>query len=447
MAPCGGGGTIDKHMARRGGGAFRGEEEALRKELEFSLDWTRQDRELLEKHRGLLSRRTGAFAERLYEYLFSNPSIAERLYRIRDEGGDMGEFVRHLLRLLLTLFSPALDWKALADSARLLEDRGFQLSWLLGIYRLFFDFLLDELDRADELDAQTRRAIRSALGKHLCFDLGLLIELMAREAERAGQRGAGKEAIQGREAIRRAIAQNEFVLHYQPQVRAVNGEPVGLEALVRWRHPERGLLLPAQFLPDVESVGMMGELTRWVLDAALRQASRWQQRWGRVIPVAVNVPGEVLAEPGFVDWLVRAFERNGADPGLIELEIPASRLEGLETRREALQQLAAAGVHIALEDFGTSRHALTSLDRLPIAQVKIDRALLDARGAAPEGPSLAHALVALGHEMGYRVLAEGVETERERRLAMAAGCDALQGHHVLSPAPAEAVGEWMGRLI
>ncbi len=445
MTPRGGGGTIDRHIARHGRGAFRGEEEALRKELEFSLDWTRQDRDLLEKHRGLLSRRTGAFAERLYEYLFSNPSIAERLYRIRDEGGDMGEFVRHLLRLLLTLFSPTLDWNTLAKSARLLEERDFQLSWLLGIYRLFFDFLLDELDRADELDAPTRRAIRSALGKHLCFDLGLLIELLAHEAEQAGRRDASGGGA--RDAIRRAIARNEFVLHYQPQVATASGEPVGFEALVRWQHPERGLLLPAQFLHEVEAAGMMAELTRWVIETALCQAGRWHRQWGRTIPVAVNVPAEVLAEPGFVDWLVDVFDRSAGGRGLIELELAASGLEQLATCRESLLRLADSGVHIVIEDFGTSRHALASLDRLPIARVKLDRVLLEARGTAAEGHSLAHALVTLGHEMGYRVLAEGVETERERRLAVAAGCDALQGHHVLSPAPAEAIGQWLGRLM
>ncbi len=316
---------------------------------------------------------------------------------------------------------------------------------MLGIYRLFFDFLLEALDQDPELGDETRAALRSALGKHLCFDLGLVIAQLTAPASQASARGVARSAEPvAVAAAPRALAQGELVLHYQPLVALSSGAPIALEALLRWLHPQRGLLLPEAFLGDFEAAGLMEELTRWVLREALRQAGIWQRRLGRPMPVAINVPPALIGRDALVEWVAEALAESGAEAGQLEIEVPAPALSALVQQGTVLDALARQGVRLVVEDFASGTLPLDALEGLPITDVKIDRAVI-ARRAPEAAAHYLRVLVDLGHGLGYRVRAERVETRHQRALVEQAGCDAVQGYQVSRPQPAPRVTAWLDR--
>ncbi|MFC6659148.1 putative bifunctional diguanylate cyclase/phosphodiesterase [Deinococcus multiflagellatus] len=245
-------------------------------------------------------------------------------------------------------------------------------------------------------------------------------------------------ALQYEHDLRRALASGrELELHYQPQVDLRTMTVSGFEALVRWRHPERGLISPGAFLPVAERTGLIVPLGSWVLRGATAQLGRWQAQTGRPLRMAVNLAAAQLPSPGLVDEVRRALADSGVAGAHLELELTESALLTDPARAaEVLTQIAALGVRMALDDFGTGYSSLSHLKAFPVSTLKIDRAFVQALDS-PLERRLVQGVVALGQVMGLCVLAEGAETPEQVRWVRDLGCDAVQGYALGRPLPPE----------
>jgi diguanylate cyclase (GGDEF)-like protein len=240
--------------------------------------------------------------------------------------------------------------------------------------------------------------------------------------------------------LRRGIGNGEVVVHYQPQVCLVTGEAVRLEALVRWRHPERGLLQPAAFLPAIERTNVMRALTDEVLEQVLRQLAAWGDD---APPVAVNVSLHDLADGHFADRILEGLRRHDLAPGRLSLELTEQAISGDGARiPSALRVLRDAGVELSLDDFGVGSASLTRLRTLPVVEVKIDRSFVHGFETRQEDRAIVAAIVDLARGLGLRCVAEGVETAATLAALADLGCDVVQGYHLARPMPAAQVLAW-----
>ncbi len=239
--------------------------------------------------------------------------------------------------------------------------------------------------------------------------------------------------------LRRAILEDQLVLHYQPRVQLQTGSISSVEALVRWVHPTRGLLKPADFLPLAEEAQLGPMLFEWVLERACRQAKRWQQqRTPR--RVAVNVSPEALALEEFTEIVQRALGRFDLHPGLLEIEInERTAATTLEASAHRLRELRGMGVHVALDDFGVAYSSLTQLKAMPLDGLKIDRSFVGRLGGAAEEVDLVRAIIALGKSLHLTVTAEGIETREQNSVLRTLRCDEGQGFLFSQAVPAEYV--------
>lgn len=239
--------------------------------------------------------------------------------------------------------------------------------------------------------------------------------------------------------LRRALEGDQFFLEYQPLVAVTTGEIVGVEALLRWRHPERGVLAPSAFIPCAEEAGVLPRLGVQVLEKACRQGHAWRRRFGRPLRVAVNIGAGQLHGQDLVDGVRRTLRATGLDPGALELEITeTAAMRDPRRTAQVLKALRALGVRAALDDFGTGYSSVSHLVRLPISTVKIDRSFVRDLASVPEHAAVAAAVIALGRRLGLTVVAEGVESAGELRLLREEGCDVAQGVLYAEPLPAEA---------
>ena len=229
--------------------------------------------------------------------------------------------------------------------------------------------------------------------------------------------------------LRRALRQREFYLHYQPQLDAA-GRVTGAEALVRWRHPQRGVVSPAAFIPLAEETGLILELGQWVLETACAQLAAWAGAAASAdLCLAVNVSARQLRHPDFVVDVLAALESSGADPARLKLELTESQLvENVEMAIAKMTALKRSGVGFALDDFGTGYSSLGYLKRLPLDQLKIDQSFVADVLTDPNDAAIARTIVALGQSLGLSVMAEGVETEAQRDFLLQNGCHAYQGY-------------------
>jgi diguanylate cyclase (GGDEF)-like protein/PAS domain S-box-containing protein len=235
--------------------------------------------------------------------------------------------------------------------------------------------------------------------------------------------------------LTQAIARGEFVLHYQPQVRAADGVMVGCEALIRWRHPTRGLVEPDHFIPLAEELRLIVPIGTWVLGEAVRAARRWQDA-GRELPVSVNLSSLQLRDARFADTVHAALAEAGLPGRLLEVEITERMLmDDTDAVRATLAQLHALGVRVAIDDFGTGYSSLGALNQLPIDRIKIDRSFVRGLPQHAGNAAIARAIVMLAASLGREVIAEGVENEAQRECLVALGCPQLQG--LLFGAPTE----------
>lgn len=243
----------------------------------------------------------------------------------------------------------------------------------------------------------------------------------------------------GEMELRRALALRQFEVHYQPQM-DIAGKLVGFEALIRWRHPERGLVAPLTFLPVVEKVGMMAQVGEWVLRTACTEAMKWPED----IRIAVNVAPSQLGSDEFVDRVRGILEATGLPGHRLELEITEESLTGDPVAVGArLQELRSLGISLAIDDFGTGYASMSQLATFPFDKIKIDRSLA---GTTPRERALIKAITQLGGDLGLSTLAEGVESEDQMLQLHRDGCDFLQGYHLGRPMPAEEVGRLIGRV-
>ncbi|UQN10098.1 EAL domain-containing protein [Deinococcus sp. QL22] len=245
-----------------------------------------------------------------------------------------------------------------------------------------------------------------------------------------------QERLELEGGLRRALALGELELHYQPQV-TLSGRPVAVEALVRWRHPILGLVLPEKFIPTAEESGLIVAIGGWVLTEACRQAAVWRDA-GWPIRVAVNVSALQFARPDFFDTVEQAIKDAGLDPSLLEVELTESLVmrDPKDSARQ-MERLRALGVRVAVDDFGTGYSSLSYLHWLPIDVLKIDRSFVAGLGAPRNTQALVQAIVALARALGLTVVAEGVETTAQLAFLSELGCDLAQGYLFTKPMPAK----------
>ncbi|MFB0489045.1 diguanylate cyclase (GGDEF)-like protein [Methylobacterium sp. OAE515] len=232
--------------------------------------------------------------------------------------------------------------------------------------------------------------------------------------------------------LRRAIVVQEFELHYQPLVDARSGRITAAEALVRWRHPERGLVPPADFIPLAEETGLIGPLGQWVLRTACTQAARWPSH----IRVAVNLSPAQFRDLRLAETVKAALTASGLAANRLELEITEGVLLADEERTLAtLTRLRAAGVSISMDDFGTGYSSLSYLRRFPFDKIKVDRSFVRQLPGDPESAAIVRAIITMGACLGMTITVEGVETAEQFAFTAASGCDQVQGYHVSRPLP------------
>ena len=222
------------------------------------------------------------------------------------------------------------------------------------------------------------------------------------------------------------MQRHELRLHYQPRIEARSGHVVGVEALVRWQHPERGLVPPARFISIAEETGQIAALGEWILEEACRQHAQWLDAGAGRIPVSVNVSSIQLGDAALPQKLTALLARYGVAPASIELELTESFLmENAIATVESLEKLKAIGVSLAIDDFGTGYSSLNYL-QFPIDKLKIDQSFMRDMLDDPADLAITQAIIGLGHTLGLRVVAEGVEHVEEAEILRQAGCDELQ---------------------
>jgi len=254
------------------------------------------------------------------------------------------------------------------------------------------------------------------------------------------ERASGRLELEN--ALRRAIGRGEFVVHYQPIVRLDRGEVVAVEALVRWEHPERGLLEPDEFVPLAEESGLVVPIGERVLREACLKAKRWQEEHPRMPPlvVSVNLSARQLSRPDLAETVERALGEAGLEGRCLVLDVTETAYVGaLEGNTGALSRLREMGVGISIDDFGTGYSSLSYLKRLPADALKIDRSFVAGLGEDLEDTAVVGMVIELAHTFGMEAIAEGVETEAQARLLGEMGCDKAQGFHFAWPLPPEEV--------
>jgi EAL domain-containing protein (putative c-di-GMP-specific phosphodiesterase class I) len=237
-------------------------------------------------------------------------------------------------------------------------------------------------------------------------------------------------------SLRAALDTNQVVLHYQPKIQLDDGRIVGVEALVRWEHPDRGLLLPDDFLEAVETAGLMPIFTDYVLDHALGQCRSWLDA-GMSVPVSVNLSARSLDDAHLHDKVVAALAKWQLPASYLELEFSeATVMHDVEQVTAALARLSGLGVRLAIDEFGTGYSSLTRLQQLPLSTVKIDRSFLADVELDQHKQEIVRAAINLAHDMGYTAIAMGVESADAWRLLQTLHCDAAQGFFFSRPQPA-----------
>jgi EAL domain-containing protein (putative c-di-GMP-specific phosphodiesterase class I) len=245
-------------------------------------------------------------------------------------------------------------------------------------------------------------------------------------------------------ALRRALERRELRVYYQPLISLRSGAIEGVEALLRWEHSERGLLLPGDFITVAEETGLIVPIGSWVLDQACRQVQRWHVSHPELpaLRLSVNLSGRQLGHPKLVDDVAEILEETGIDPGSVELEITESVLmDDVDMSEETLGRLRTLGVKLVVDDFGTGYSSLSYLRRFPVDLLKVDRSFVDGLGTDPSDSAIVTAIITLAHTLGLEAVAEGVETAHQLDELRRLGCDQAQGFYFARPAGGDDIGE------
>ena len=240
------------------------------------------------------------------------------------------------------------------------------------------------------------------------------------------------------ESLRRALERREFALHYQPIIDLKTGEITGAEALIRWTHPTRGPIPPAQFIPIAEDCGLILPIGNWVLREACKQAQSWVHAGLRPATIAVNISALMFRDEHFLEGIFAILKDTGFDPRFLELELTESILmKRVESTQSILTILRAQGIQVAVDDFGTGYSSLSYLSKFPIDSLKIDQSFVRQISTAPDEITIVTAIISMGRSLKLRVVAEGVETQEELAFLQARDCDEAQGFYFSRPVPPE----------
>ncbi|MDA8261610.1 MAG: EAL domain-containing protein, partial [Actinomycetota bacterium] len=236
-------------------------------------------------------------------------------------------------------------------------------------------------------------------------------------------------------ALHRAVLNREFIAHFQPQITLEGRSIVGAEALVRWRRTPGGLVAPGEFLPTAESIGIISDIGRIMLEGACEVLSAWARN-GVALTLSVNVSGHQLLAPGFTELVDELLAQSGFEPERLTLEVTETALMAdLEVATARMRRLRDLGVGLAIDDFGTGYSSLTYLRKLPFTEMKLDRSFISGLGSDAGDEAIVSSVVKLGQTFGIRTVAEGVETELQYSRLLAMGCDAAQGYLFGRPMP------------
>ena len=316
--------------------------------------------------------------------------------------------------------------------------------------------VLEALKPAFNLDGQ-ELFVSASLGISLSPDDGAdgqtILKNAAAALDRAKQQGGGHfqfytadmnatalKRLSLENDLHRALEHKEFVVHYQPQVSAETGRLTGMEALVRWQHPELGLVSPADFIPLAEETGLIVPLGDWVLRTACAQNRAWQEAGFAPVQVAVNFSPRQFQQPELVEQVRRALGETGLDPSYLDLELTESSImKDAELTIRTLHQLKETGVRVCIDDFGTGYSSLSYLKRFPIDILKIDISFVRNSTTDPKDAAIVEAIITLAHSLNLKVIAEGVETEEQLKFLRSLGCDEVQGYLFGTPLPTEAL--------
>ncbi|MFP3368758.1 MULTISPECIES: putative bifunctional diguanylate cyclase/phosphodiesterase [unclassified Pseudomonas] len=253
-----------------------------------------------------------------------------------------------------------------------------------------------------------------------------------------------RQQLQLLQDLRQALEQGQFRLHYQPKFDAQACLPIGAEALLRWEHPQHGLLLPDRFIGLAEKTGLIIPIGEWVLDEACRQMRHWLDQGHAGWRMAVNLSAIQFCHAGLVESVARALQENGLPANCLTLEITeTTAMHDADASLTVLQRLSTMGVDLSIDDFGTGYSSLMYLKRLPANELKIDRGFVRDLEQDSDDAAIVSAIVALGQALGLRIVAEGVETDKQQDFLTRLGCDSLQGYLLGQPVPAE---QFMGKL-
>jgi EAL domain-containing protein (putative c-di-GMP-specific phosphodiesterase class I) len=245
-----------------------------------------------------------------------------------------------------------------------------------------------------------------------------------------------RQSLEGQ--LRYVLERQELLLHYQPRVNLKTGAITSVEALIRWQHPKRGLLLPGQFLTIAEDNGMIVAIGQWVLREACRQTREWLDAGVPAVPVAVNISSLEFRSEHFLEGVQDALKNASLDPRCLELELTETVLmRHAKSTAFALEQLRAVGVRLAVDDFGTGYSSLSYLTRFPIDALKLDQSFVRDIIAGSEDAIVVSAVISMGKSLKHRVIAEGVETLEQLEFLQAHGCDEGQGYYFSRPVVAQ----------
>jgi diguanylate cyclase (GGDEF)-like protein len=242
--------------------------------------------------------------------------------------------------------------------------------------------------------------------------------------------------------LRNAVAKDEFELHYQPKIDAKTGQVTAAEALLRWRHPQRGMVMPGDFIHVAERFGLIGAIGDWVINDACRQVREWREK-GLRMRVAINLSAQQMRQDDIVDRIAEALKKYSVHPSLLTCEITeTAAMENTRATQETFRRLGELGAHVSIDDFGIDQSSLARLSHLPVAELKIERTMVMDIEHSPRALAVVDAVVKLAHALSLKVVAEGVENQRQQQLLVDLGCDELQGFLFARPMSQRALLLW-----
>jgi diguanylate cyclase (GGDEF)-like protein/PAS domain S-box-containing protein len=240
-------------------------------------------------------------------------------------------------------------------------------------------------------------------------------------------------------ALRKAVERNELFIHYQPQINLHNQQVIGVEALLRWLHPEKGIIAPDVFIPIAEETGLINEIGNWVMREACQQMQQWQQQYGWNIPISINLSSHQFHQEQLISVIKNILHETKLKPEYLELEITESMMMDTYKSTHILRELSGLGIKISMDDFGTGYSSLSYLKMFPIHKLKIDRTFIKDIPESEDGRAIVATIISMAHNLKMNVIAEGVETKEQLHFLTENGCDDIQGFYFSKPLPATEV--------